>query len=51
MKTELRQILSGYEVYYTNSLMLLVKNMLRSKFHCQKDFNSFFVSYEIVLEA
>ena len=28
--------LSGNEVYYTNSLILLVDNMLRSKLHHQK---------------
>jgi hypothetical protein len=28
--------LSGNEVDYTNSLILLVKNMLCSKLHCQK---------------
>ena len=29
---------SDSEVFYTNSLILLVKNMLRSKLHCQKAF-------------
>ena len=28
--------LSGNEVYYTNTLLLVVKNMLRSKLHYQK---------------
>ena len=36
MKTELNQSLSNNEVYYTNSLMSLVKHMLCSKLHCQK---------------
>jgi len=31
--------LFGNEVYYTNSLLLLVQNMLCSKLHYQKDFN------------
>ena len=31
--------LSGTEVYYTNTLLLVVKNMLRSKLHYQKDLN------------
>jgi len=30
--------LSGNEVYYTNALLLLIKNMLCSKLHCQKGF-------------
>ena len=31
--------LFGSEVYHTNSLILLVKNMLCSKLHCQKGYN------------
>ena len=31
--------LSGNEVRYTNSLILLAENMLCSKLHCQKDLN------------
>ena len=31
--------LSGNEVYYANSPILLAKNMLCSKLHCQKGFN------------
>jgi hypothetical protein len=31
--------LSGNEVYYTNSLILVVKIMLCSKLHCQKVLN------------
>ena len=30
---------TGNEAYYTNSSILLVKNMLRSKRHCQKGLN------------
>ena len=37
----------GNEVYYTNSLILLSKNMLCSKLHRQKDLNSVLFSYEI----
>ena len=39
MKRELIQNLFGNKVYYTNSLILLVNNMLCSKLPCQKDFN------------
>jgi hypothetical protein len=45
MKRELNWNLSGNEVHYTNSSILLVKNMLCSKFYCQKDFNS--IPYKI----
>ena len=31
--------LPGNEIYYTNALILLVKNMLCCKHHCQKGFN------------
>ena len=31
--------ISGNEVYHKNSLMLLVKNILCSKLHCQKGFS------------
>ena len=37
---EIKSKLSGNEGYYTNSSILLVKNMLCSKLHCQKGFNS-----------
>jgi len=48
MKRELNLNLSGNEVYYTNSLILLVKNMLCSKLHYQKGFNLNPFSYKIV---
>ena len=35
MKRESNLKLSGHEVYYTNTLSLVVKNMLRSKLHYQ----------------
>ena len=38
---------TGNEVYYTNYLTLLVQNMLCSKLHCQKGFDSIFFLYEI----
>jgi len=38
MRRELYLNLSGNEVYYTNSLNLPVKNMLRSEVYYQKDF-------------
>ena len=47
MKRELNQKLSGNEGYDANSLILLVKNMLCSKLHCQKDFNLIPFSYKI----
>ena len=36
MKRELNQILSGNGIHHLNSLILLKKNMLCSKLHCQK---------------
>ena len=39
MRRELYLDISGNEVNYTNSLKLLVKNMLGCKPHCQKGFN------------
>ena len=39
--------MSGNEVCYTNSLILLVKNMLCSKLHRQKGFNGIPFSYKI----
>ena len=39
IKRELNQNLSGDEVYYANSLILLVINMLCSKLHYQEGFN------------
>jgi hypothetical protein len=39
--------LSGNEVYYTNDLILLVKDMLRGKPHCQKGFYLIPSSYHI----
>jgi hypothetical protein len=38
--------LSGGEVCYTNSLILLVKNILCSNLHCQKDFGLLLFSYK-----
>ena len=35
-KKRIKSELSGNEVHYTISSMLLVKNMLCSKLHCQK---------------
>ena len=37
MKREISQKKSGNEVHYTNSSMLLVKNMLCSELHFQED--------------
>ena len=37
--------LSGNEVYYTDSLMLSVKNIVCSKLHCQKGINPILCSY------
>ena len=39
MKRESNQNVSGSDVYYKNSLILLVENMLCSKLLCQKVFN------------
>jgi hypothetical protein len=47
MNSELNQTLSGNEVCSTNSLILLVKNMLYSNLHCQKGFNLILFSYKI----
>ena len=47
-KGELNQSLSGSEVYFTHSVILLVKNLLCSKLHCQKDFNSILSLYKIL---
>ena len=41
---------SGNEVYYTNSSMLLVKNMLCGKFCCHKGSNLILFSYKIRAE-
>ena len=48
MKRDLNLNLSANEVYYTNSLILLVKNMLCSKLHCQKGFDLNPFSYKIL---
>ena len=47
MKREVNQNVSGDEVYYTNSLISLVKNMLCSRLHCQKGFNLIPFLYKI----
>ena len=47
MKREVCQNLSGDEVDFTNTLILLVRNMLCSKLHCQKGFYSILFSYQI----
>jgi hypothetical protein len=46
MKRELHKNLSGNEVYYTNSIILLVKNVRCSKIHYKKGFNSIPFLYE-----
>jgi len=38
----------GNEVYHTNSLVLLVKDILCSKLHCQKGFYLILFSYKVV---
>ena len=48
MKRELNWTLSGNEVSYTNSWMLLVKNMLRSKLGCQKGLYSFYIIFTTI---
>ena len=48
MKWKLYENLSGNEVYYTKSLILLAKNMLYSKIHYQKGFNLNPFLYKIV---
>ena len=47
LKRELNSILSSDGVYYTNPLILLIKNMLCSKNHCQKGFNPIPFSYKV----
>ena len=47
LERESNQKLSGNEVYYTNSLILLVENVLCSKLHCQKGLNLILFSYKI----
>jgi len=47
LKRESKQKLSGNEVYYTNYLISLVKNMLHSKFYCHVFSNLIFFSYKI----
>ena len=42
---------SGNEVYYTNSLILLIKMMLCGKIHGQKFFKLKLFSYKIEAEA
>jgi hypothetical protein len=39
--------LSGYQVYYTSSLVLLVENMLCSELHYQKGFDLIPFPYKI----
>ena len=48
MKRDLNSNLSGNQVYYTNSLLLLVKNMLCSKLYRQKGFNLNPFSYKML---
>ena len=47
MKRKLNRNLSGNEISYANSLILLVKNVLCSKVHCQQRFNFILFSYNI----
>ena len=47
IKRELNWNLSGNEVCYTNSLILLVKNMLCSKLHRHTDFYLIIFSFRI----
>ena len=47
MKRKSNKNLPGNEVYYTNSLVLLVKNMLCSKLHYQKYFELIVFLYKI----
>ena len=51
MKREFHSNLSGNEVCYTNSSILLAENMLCSKLHCQKDLNSILFSCKIRVRA
>jgi hypothetical protein len=46
MKRELNETLFGNEVCYTTSLILPVKNMLRSKLRCQKGSDLILFSYK-----
>ena len=41
--------LSGNEICYTNSLVLLVKNMLCNKLQCHESLDSIFFSYKHLL--
>jgi hypothetical protein len=43
---ESNENISGNEVYYTNALMFLVKNILCKNVHCQKGFNLIPFSYK-----
>ena len=47
MKRESDSNLSGNEGCYTNSLISLVKNMLRGQLHCQKGFDLIVFSYKM----
>jgi hypothetical protein len=51
MRRELSSNLSGNEVCQTNSLILLVKNMLCSKLHSLKGFDTIMFSYKIERHA
>ena len=48
MKSELSSNLSGNEVYHTNSLICLLKNMLCGNLDCWKGFGSITVGYDIL---
>jgi len=48
MKGESNQNLSGNEIYYTNSLISLVKNLLCGQLHCQKGSHLIPLSCKIV---
>jgi len=41
------QLKPFWQVYYKNSLMLLVKNMRCSKLHCEKGFDLILISYRV----
>ena len=51
MKRILDQKRSGNEVYFTNSSILLVKNMLCSNLHCRKGFDLIILSNRSRVEA
>jgi len=51
MKGGLNQNISGSAVYHTNSLILLVRNMLCSKLHFQQGFDLIPLSCEIAMKA